>query len=87
MRSKEQDPDYRFLQDPDIPTFLISKERIQKVNEGLGLTPFEKKLNFSRRFQLKIEEVQTVFSHPWSVELFEKLATDKPRDPKIIFNW
>ena len=31
MRSKEQDPDYRFLQEPDLPCFLVSKSRIEGV--------------------------------------------------------
>jgi Asp-tRNA(Asn)/Glu-tRNA(Gln) amidotransferase B subunit len=29
--------------------------------------------------------VQTAFSYPWSIELYDKMAAS--RDPKTVFNW
>jgi aspartyl-tRNA(Asn)/glutamyl-tRNA(Gln) amidotransferase subunit B len=40
LRSKEEDIDYRFLVDPDIPTFHISKAIIESIKSKLPLTPF-----------------------------------------------
>ena len=50
MRSKEQDPDYRFFQEPDLPTFRVSEERIQSVLEKLEKTPFDKKKEFAAKY-------------------------------------
>lgn len=74
MRSKEQDPDYRFLQEPDLPCFLVSKKRIAMVQEKLEKTPFERKKEFAGKYSLPISDVQAAFSHPWSIEVFEKMA-------------
>jgi Asp-tRNA(Asn)/Glu-tRNA(Gln) amidotransferase B subunit len=52
MRSKEQDPDYRFLQDPDLPCFIISKERVEAQKKNLESTPFERKKSFAATFGL-----------------------------------
>ncbi len=86
MRSKEQDPDYRFFQEPDLPTFRITEERIQGVRERLEKTPFDKKKEFASKYQLSIADVQTAFNHPWSIKMFEELASSS-RDPKVVFNW
>lgn len=85
MRSKEQDPDYRFFQEPDLPTFKVSEERIQRVREKLEKTPFDKKKEFASKYQLSIADVQTAFNYPWSIAIFEELAHS--RDPKVVFNW
>lgn len=86
MRSKEQDPDYRFFQEPDLPTFRVTEERIQGVRERLEKTPFDKKKEFASQYQLSIADVQTAFNHPWSIKMFEELASSS-RDPKVVFNW
>ena len=83
MRSKEQDPDYRFLQDPDLPCFKVSQDRIDRIKATLELTPFEKKKEIASRYGLSIAEVQTVFNHPWSLELYERMAAKY--DPKTVF--
>jgi aspartyl-tRNA(Asn)/glutamyl-tRNA(Gln) amidotransferase subunit B len=57
MRSKEQDPDYRFLQEPDLPCFVVSKERIARVEKTLEKTPFDRKKEFSTKYNLPISDV------------------------------
>ncbi len=79
------DPDYRFFQEPDLPTFTVSSNRINKVRETLEPTPFERKKDFAVKYSIPISDVQTAFSYPWSIELFEGMT--KTRDPKTVFNW
>ena len=57
MRSKEQDPDYRFLQEPDLPCFVIRPERVERVRSALGLTPFERKRAYASTYNLPISDV------------------------------
>ena len=85
MRSKEQDPDYRFLQEPDLPCFLVSEERIDRVRKVIEETPFDRKKAFALKYGLPIADVQTAFTYPWSVEIFERVS--QGRDPKTVFNW
>jgi aspartyl-tRNA(Asn)/glutamyl-tRNA(Gln) amidotransferase subunit B len=83
MRSKEQDPDYRFLQDPDLPCFVVSQQRIDRAHTALEPTPFEKKKEVALKYGLSIADVQTAFNHPWSLELFESMSAKN--EPKAVF--
>lgn len=49
LRSKEEDIDYRFLVDPDIPTFQIKQDRVERVRSSMIKTPFENKTEFLQR--------------------------------------
>ena len=43
LRSKEEEIDYRFLVDPDLPNFIISPERVERVRQKMQKVPFERK--------------------------------------------
>jgi aspartyl-tRNA(Asn)/glutamyl-tRNA(Gln) amidotransferase subunit B len=87
LRSKEEDIDYRFLVDPDIPMFRISKDRISKIKEEMPEVPFNKKLRLSEKYQLSISDVQTIFNHTETIPIFESLVTSIKAEPKDIFKW
>ncbi|CDW85381.1 aspartyl glutamyl-trna amidotransferase subunit b [Stylonychia lemnae] len=89
MRSKEQDPDYRFFQDPDLPCIIITPDRIRNVENKIKKTPFERKVEFQKQFNLDIIEVQNVFSSDKLIYIFEKLVdlNGANRLPKDIYNW
>eukprot|EP00347_Sterkiella_histriomuscorum_P014226 403361690 len=89
LRSKEQDPDYRFFQDPDLPCISVTPDRIRRIEQTLMPTPFERRNSFIEKYNLQIWEVLTIFSQDELVPIFEKLADDKTksRDPKNLFNW
>lgn len=50
-------------------------------------TPFECKKEFSQKYALSISDVQTIFNHPWSINLYKKLIEEKNRDPKFVYQW
>mmetsp|Transcript_10010 Transcript_10010/g.7531 ORF Transcript_10010/g.7531 Transcript_10010/m.7531 type:complete len:104 (+) Transcript_10010:765-1076(+) len=87
MRSKELDPDYRFLADPDLARYRISRELVEEVRSSMGKTPFEMKKELAVRHSMEIEDVQTMFVHSWSLELFEKIVMNWSISPKVAFNW
>jgi aspartyl-tRNA(Asn)/glutamyl-tRNA(Gln) amidotransferase subunit B len=41
LREKEQDLDYRFMYDPDLPSYFVSPELIKSVENDLDLIPFD----------------------------------------------
>lgn len=46
LRKKEDEPDYRFFQDPDLPAFQISNARISKAHKELKEVPYDVKKRF-----------------------------------------
>ena len=76
LRLKDEDPDYRFFQDPDLPVISVTKERISSVKAMLKEIPFQEKLNFSKEYGLEISETKNIFRHKWSIPLFKQIAND-----------
>lgn len=85
MRIKSEDPDYRFFQDPDLPAYEITDERIEKGRKNLPELPYDGKKRITREFGLDIVDVKKIYQHPWSVDLFVELA--RQVDPELCFNW
>lgn len=69
LRSKNDDLDYRFIRDPDLPYFKISPKRIAACQQILDrkILPFDKKLEMIKNYGLSIEEINTIFNHPDSI--------------------
>jgi aspartyl-tRNA(Asn)/glutamyl-tRNA(Gln) amidotransferase subunit B len=89
MRSKEDAPDYRFIVDPDLPTIRITYSRIDSIKENMPELPLLKKLKMAEKYQMSIHDVQTIYNHRETVELFESFCEDETqkRDPRQVFNW
>jgi len=73
LRSKEDDIDYRFLVDPDLPQFRIGQDRIKRVQQKMGRIPFEHKQMFSSKYNLPIVDIQTIFNHTEAIPIFEQI--------------
>ena len=84
LRLKEQDLDYRFMEEPDLPVFYITKEQIESVDRMA--TPFEEKLRLLKTYKgLKVNEVISMFNIREFIPVFERLASKNK--PKLVFNW
>jgi Asp-tRNA(Asn)/Glu-tRNA(Gln) amidotransferase B subunit len=70
----EEEPDYRFFQDPDLPQISVSNERISAMYGILGEVPFEVKRRFTNQFGMDVSDVKNVFRNPWSIEFFTRLV-------------
>jgi aspartyl-tRNA(Asn)/glutamyl-tRNA(Gln) amidotransferase subunit B len=81
IRDKEDDPDYRFFLDPDLPAIHISQERKQSI--VVDELPFEAKHRFCSEYGLEVAQVKIVFKYPWLLPLFTKLC--QANDPKLVF--
>lgn len=62
LRSKEEDVDYRFMVDPDLPRIKISPARIEKQRNQLGSLPFDRKMWMLEKYNLSVLDVQTIFN-------------------------
>jgi aspartyl-tRNA(Asn)/glutamyl-tRNA(Gln) amidotransferase subunit B len=57
MRTKSDDPDYRFFQDPDLPCIYISPQRVDSASAKLPELPFDQKVRFCEAYNLAVEQV------------------------------
>lgn len=89
LREKEDDLDYRFMYDPDLPSYFITPEMIQKAQDSLGSLPFEEKKSLIEDFNLTVDQAQTVFSDLGLYEYFLTVCkhTEGIADPQLIYNW
>lgn len=87
LRFKDEVPDYRFFEDPDLPMIMISNERISNCHNELNEVPFEVKRRFCNAFGLEVNQVKVIFKNPWSVEIFERVVHSLSIDPKMVFEW
>jgi aspartyl-tRNA(Asn)/glutamyl-tRNA(Gln) amidotransferase subunit B len=58
QRVKEDEADYRYFPEPDIPPLKIDEELIQRMREALPELPHEKEARFISQFQLPDEQVR-----------------------------
>lgn len=87
LRVKEDEPDYRFFQDPDLPQITVTNERISKIHGILGEIPFDVKKRFCNQFGMDVPDVKNVFRNPWSIEMFTRLVWSLQIDPKLVYKW
>ena len=76
LRSKEEDIDYRFLVDPDIPNFRIKQSRIDGLKSQMSPIPFEKKQQLVNKYSMSIVDVQAIYNHAETIPMFESLADE-----------
>lgn len=85
LRTKEEDIDYRFLGEPDVPPVVITDEMVARVAEQMSPVPYEQKLQMSKELGMTIDQVQIVFMHPGVMPIFQSLV-DK-HSAAIIFKY
>lgn len=74
LREKEEDLDYRFMYDPDLPRYFVSPELIRQVEAGLDLVPFDFKKRLIAEYDLTVEQVQNMYAYPELVEYYKRLC-------------
>lgn len=82
LRSKEEEADYGYITDPDIPTVRLSEQYIQKIKENLPELPQDKQKRLVSSFQITTEQANVLVSEKKLALLFEEILTQKI-EPKI----
>ena len=85
LRTKEEDIDYRFLGEPDVPPVVITDEMIARIAESMAPVPFVEKVKMSEELQMSIEQVQIVFMHQEVMPTFRNMA--KNHDAAVVFKY
>ena len=86
MRSKEEAMDYRYFPEPDLPTLVISDERLEKVKGEMPEFADEKARRFVNEYKLHEMEAATLSSEQELAEYYEEIVNDT-KEPRLAANW
>ena len=73
MRSKENQADYRFIPDPDLPTIKITQKRISEIKKNLPESPQEKLEKIIKKHKIDEVNANILTQHLEIAELYEKV--------------
>lgn len=85
MRIKEQADDYRFISEPDLPTLIIEKSKIEKINSSIPETPSEKLQKLLKKHNIEEKYAKILIKKLEVVEFFEEVISKI--NPKIASPW
>jgi aspartyl-tRNA(Asn)/glutamyl-tRNA(Gln) amidotransferase subunit B len=85
MRSKENESDYRFISDPDLPAIILDKSEIQKLKKELPETPKQKLEKLIKKYSIEKKSAEVLTRKLEIVELFENII--EHTNPKLAIRW
>ncbi len=88
MRAKEEAQDYRYFPEPDLPPFIITKEKIDEIKETSPELPKEKAERFMKEYGLSEYDAQILVSNKHNADYAEerfKAWLDSNKKP--VVNW
>jgi aspartyl-tRNA(Asn)/glutamyl-tRNA(Gln) amidotransferase subunit B len=86
MRVKEEESDYRYFPDPDLPDIIVTANDIQSVKDEMPELPFAKHERYVNDYGLTDSEVKTYIEEP-ELDRFFCEAIKKGLTPRSVTNW
>lgn len=86
MRTKEEESDYRYFPEPDLPALRITRSLIEEVKKQLPELPEEKIDRFIRDYALPEHDAVVLVSDKELSDFFEEAARVTQR-PKEVSKW
>ena len=74
MRSKENDSDYRYFPDPDLPPIHIGTEKLQALRDSIPRLPDERAVQYMKEFSLNAQEAERIVARRDMADAFEATA-------------
>jgi aspartyl-tRNA(Asn)/glutamyl-tRNA(Gln) amidotransferase subunit B len=87
MRNKEEAKDYRYFPEPDLPPFVISKEKIEEIRGTIPELPKEKKSRFIRDYGLSEYDARILTESKQNADYAEERLKAYPKSFKAVANW
>jgi aspartyl-tRNA(Asn)/glutamyl-tRNA(Gln) amidotransferase subunit B len=86
LRAKEEEQDYRYFPEPDLPPIVIQKEFISRVQAKMPELPEARMKRFMKLYNLPGYDATVLVSSKALADFFEECVTLYNR-PKMISNW
>jgi aspartyl-tRNA(Asn)/glutamyl-tRNA(Gln) amidotransferase subunit B len=88
MRSKEEAKDYRYFPEPDLPPFIMAREKTRQIKETIPELPREKAARFIREYGLSVYDAGIlVFSKKDADYAEECILQYSGENKKPVVNW
>ena len=89
MRSKENDSDYRYFPDPDLPPIHISADQLMALRDSIPRLPDERAEQYVKNYALTAQEADRVVARRDMADAFERAlpmlsGETKPRTAAVL---
>jgi aspartyl-tRNA(Asn)/glutamyl-tRNA(Gln) amidotransferase subunit B len=85
-RTKEEEQDYRYFPEPDIPTIVLGNEFVSSLKVNMPELPEERKVRFVTDYKLSEHVAQVLIDNKELSDFFE-VSVKIYSSPKEIANW
>ncbi len=85
LRSKENEDDYGYIYDPDLPEILLSDKDIKEIKENLPELASEMAIRIIKQYKIDKEDAEVITQELKLAELFEEVA--KEISPVLAAKW
>ena len=85
MRTKEENVDYRYMPEPDLPALIISNELLESIKSNMPEMPQVRYQRFIKDYKLNEYDATVILSDPISADYFENVV--KGRNAEKVSNW
>lgn len=86
MRTKEMAHDYRYFPDPDLPSIVLSKDKIENLRKSLPELPSERRDRFVQKLNLPMYDAEVLTSEREIADYYEEVLSVS-KDAKRSSNW
>lgn len=86
-RAKEEEEDYRYFPEPDIPTIVLGNEFLSSLKAKMPELPDERKIRFLREYDLSDHVAQVLIDNKELADFFESTVKIYSSSPNEIANW
>jgi len=76
MRTKEEDEDYGYIEEPDLILMKFDPKLIKKIMTEIPELPTQKRARFVNDYGLSKEDAQILCASPYIAEIFEKVSKE-----------
>jgi aspartyl-tRNA(Asn)/glutamyl-tRNA(Gln) amidotransferase subunit B len=88
QRSKEEEDDYRYFPEPDLPPLVVSEAWIEEIRAALPELPQAKLARFQSQYDLNAYDADILVAEKETADYFEAVIENTPDiDPKSVANW
>jgi len=88
QRGKEEEDDYRYFPEPDLPPLVVNDEWIEEIRTSLPELPQAKFRRFIEQYELSEYDADVLVAEQEVANYFEAVVVAAPRiSPKLASNW
>jgi len=86
MRGKEEESDYRYFPEPDLPPLILLREEIEDLRKMLPELPDERKKRYEEQYSLRAYDASIIAERKEVAEYFEECVKLYGK-PQTVANW